>query len=374
VILRHRPLLTWPGKFTDPRKPNPFRASWSNTVELLDGELTNLGADPTTVALQLAVTEGECRLDGQIRSGAKVAHPGVILSFTTRRYGPLSYPCDTFEARWSQDGPGWKINVRAIALGLEALRKVARYGIAGRGEQYTGWAALPPGDLATTSEPADGHVDAIEARFWSYVNVDGPAVSEILGPCWLWQGGDLSPNGYGRFFADGHKTVAHKWIWERQHGPVPAGLELDHLCSGRLCVRPSHLEPVTPEENHARSDHSGKRTHCPHGHEYTPENTRWYRGRRYCRACNNNGGQGRQPASGEHQMTVEEAARFIAEHGWAPGAEPDLVEQRARAVIDNPERLVDAFRHAAKRLHPDNGGTSALFRRLIKDDDLDDDE
>ena len=126
-------------------------------------------------------------------------------------------------------------------------------------------------------------MDRDEARFWRFVNFNGPIRKPELGPCWEWTGRALTHNGYGRFRAGGRRTVAHRWIWERQHGPVPDGMELDHLCRNRLCVR--HLEAVTRAENHKRSNHPGKRAHCPKGHPYDEQNTRLYQGRRYCRAC-----------------------------------------------------------------------------------------
>jgi hypothetical protein len=85
------------------------------------------------VVLQEAFREQDLRLDGEPRAAARREHPGVILSFESK-HGPMSYPCDTFD--------NYTHNVRAIALGLEALRKVARYGIANSGEQYTGYRAL----------------------------------------------------------------------------------------------------------------------------------------------------------------------------------------------------------------------------------------
>lgn len=87
----------------------------------------------------------------------------MILYVETRQRGLLSFPCDTFDSgRYTRGGPGWRrlpgwqVNVRAIALGLEALRKVERYGIANQGEQYRGWNALPP---ATPMGPAKMTVD-----------------------------------------------------------------------------------------------------------------------------------------------------------------------------------------------------------------------
>lgn len=131
--LTFRPITQWPGPMTAKRKRSAFRAGYSDTLGLLEQELRHLQA--RHVVLQVAVTEADIRLDGKPRAGAKSAHPGVILSFESK-HGPLSYPCDRFDA--------WEDNLRAIALAMEALRAVDRYGVTRRGEQYKGWTALPP--------------------------------------------------------------------------------------------------------------------------------------------------------------------------------------------------------------------------------------
>ncbi|MEV4271931.1 HNH endonuclease signature motif containing protein [Micromonospora aurantiaca (nom. illeg.)] len=82
---------------------------------------------------------------------------------------------------------------------------------------------------------------------------------------------------------------AHRIAYEMKRGPVPDGLELDHLCRNRRCVRPAHLEPVTRRTNLLRGEtipaRLAERTHCRHGHEFTPENTYQWRGSRFCRTC-----------------------------------------------------------------------------------------
>lgn len=135
------PIQKWPGENTRARKRSPFDATWMQTTSLLERELKQLRA--RQIVLQMAVTDDDIRQDGWIRATARPAHPGVILSMDSR-YGPLSYPCDTFH--------DWQDNVRAIALALEALRKVDRYGVTKRGEQYTGWKALPPGDNTKSTD------------------------------------------------------------------------------------------------------------------------------------------------------------------------------------------------------------------------------
>jgi hypothetical protein len=147
VRLLFRPIDKWPAPFTTSRRTPQFSATWSDTLEILERELSHLGAQEAVI--QVAADERAMRLDGGLRSDAKVSHPGVILSFETRKYGPMRYFTDQFgngsryRNGW-QTLPGWQMNARAIALGLEALRKVDRYGITKRGEQYTGWSALPP--------------------------------------------------------------------------------------------------------------------------------------------------------------------------------------------------------------------------------------
>lgn len=143
-----RPIVRWPGSLTpdDQRRRSPFSASWSSTMDLLDRELLALGAE--AVVLQLAMSEGDFRIDGLPRATARAEHPGVILSFNTSGYpdgsalnGRLEFATDIFY--------GWKENLRAIALGLEALRKVDRYGITRGDAQYAGFKALPAGDDGT---------------------------------------------------------------------------------------------------------------------------------------------------------------------------------------------------------------------------------
>lgn len=113
--------------------------------------------------------------------------------------------------------------------------------------------------------------------------------------CWLWQG-KLNTNGYVNVKYRGCIWKLHKLVWEHFNGPVPDGLELDHLCRLKNCWNPSdeHLEPVTHKVNCQRGN-AGKnstigqfwksKTHCPSGHEYNEENTKAWRGKRYCRAC-----------------------------------------------------------------------------------------
>lgn len=115
----------------------------------------------------------------------------------------------------------------------------------------------------------------LEQRFWSKV--------DLTLTCWLWIG-VTNHRGYGQF---GKSGSAHRFAYELLVGPIPEGLELDHLCRVRACVRPDHLEAVTHQENLRRGDnHQRSKTHCPQGHPYDEANT--YRrpdGGRRCIAC-----------------------------------------------------------------------------------------
>jgi HNH endonuclease len=119
-------------------------------------------------------------------------------------------------------------------------------------------------------------------RFW-------PKVQKTDG-CWLWLAG-RGNTGYGSFWAGAEQTTAHRFAYELLVGPVPPGLDLDHLCRVRHCVNPAHLEPVTRNENLMRGTSTliaiaAAKTHCPQGHEYTAKNTYLISGKhRKCRTC-----------------------------------------------------------------------------------------
>lgn len=95
----------------------------------------------------------------------------------------------------------------------------------------------------------------VQERFWAKVN--------RTAQCWQWTA-SVDSSGYGQF---DHK-IAHRVAWEWLRGPIPEGLQLDHLCRNRRCVNPDHLEPVTAAVNTQRAKAvAPRRTHCRYGHE-----------------------------------------------------------------------------------------------------------
>ena len=116
-------------------------------------------------------------------------------------------------------------------------------------------------------------------RFMEKVRVD-----EVT-DCWVWTG-TWKGKGYACFQIARHRSArGHRWAYENLVGPIPDGLQLDHLCRNRMCVNPAHLEPVTHGENQRRGMR-GSQAHCLRGHRFDEANTAIRRdGRRRCRQC-----------------------------------------------------------------------------------------
>ena len=119
-------------------------------------------------------------------------------------------------------------------------------------------------------------------RFWAKVE------PEPNTGCWLWTA-SLSSGGYGQFMIrpSPKPERAHRLAYETLVGPIPEGLELDHLCRVRSCCNPSHLEAVTHRENVLRGTSpyasAARKTHCDHGHPL--DSTRWKGRKRTIRCC-----------------------------------------------------------------------------------------
>lgn len=120
--------------------------------------------------------------------------------------------------------------------------------------------------------------------------------SVMQGACRVWQG-NVMKNGYGLVSWQGKPWLVHRAVWTEQRGPIPSDMTIDHVkkrgCHSRACTNVEHMEVVTQAENNRRAGalegtwaNRRAKTHCKHGHEYTPENTYVQRnGGRSCRAC-----------------------------------------------------------------------------------------
>ena len=127
------------------------------------------------------------------------------------------------------------------------------------------------------------------SKFWNRV--------DKTDSCWVWTGTRTgAQHDYGRFYlGNGKRIYAHRFSYELHVGPIPEGLQLDHLCRNPPCVNPNHLEVVTSRENTVRgtspSAKAARQTRCINGHDYNEANTYRYvpvgsnHERRYCRVC-----------------------------------------------------------------------------------------
>ncbi len=135
----------------------------------------------------------------------------------------------------------------------------------------------------------------IEERFWSKV--------DKTDTCWLWQAFRApGQHNYGQFSVNNRNILAHCFAYEALVGPIPDGLEIDHLCRNPPCVKPEHLEAVSHAENVRRGDSkliSGRRaavrTHCLNSHVFSGTNLYVSpQGKRFCRSCRREAGARRR--------------------------------------------------------------------------------
>lgn len=112
-----------------------------------------------------------------------------------------------------------------------------------------------------------------------------------MSDCWIWQG-CTDRKGYGMIRVGGRagKTLkVHRWVLGLVGREIPEGMQVHHVCRNKRCFTPLHLDLVTVREHSQQSDSTAaknrSKTHCPHGHPYTPENTRITYGKRRCRTC-----------------------------------------------------------------------------------------
>lgn len=140
------------------------------------------------------------------------------------------------------------------------------------------------------------HYEKLRRHGSAYVDLKDPFLRfaksvDTLDParCWLWQ--KSLGRGYARFTVNGQHVYAHVWAYEQRYGPVPDGLQLDHIvCDTPSCVNPDHVVPATAHDNLMRGTFNAavnaRKTECVNGHAFDEANT-YLRpeGARGCRAC-----------------------------------------------------------------------------------------
>lgn len=149
--LAFEPLADWPYPPVA-RRSSPFRARWIDTTDLLLYEAERLGT--ALVVIELDLSRTDLRQDGQIRANARLSSDRVRVSMDTA-HGPMRFACDHYDAGTLS----WQANVRAVALTMQALRAVERYGAVHSAEQYQGF-------LALEAPAAGGFVSADAALGW----------------------------------------------------------------------------------------------------------------------------------------------------------------------------------------------------------------
>lgn len=182
--------------------------------------------------------------------------------------------------------------------------------------------------------------------------------------CWNWTG-TKSPKGYALTQVDGVSKRAHRVIYELTNGPVPTGLQLDHLCRNRGCVNPDHLEPVTGKVNVLRgvgvTAQNAKKTHCHRGHPLSGDNI-------YPRS---NGGRECWECKIQQRLKLSEAQRralisardtgsptthLSGQSAWGGWVSTHLVLRR-RGFLDAECKLTDAGRAQITAVpQPTDGG------------------
>ena len=172
-----RPITKWPGKENLGPTNSPFRSTYKQTLSMLEDELYKCQARFASLVIEMWIDAKNIRVDGNLRKDARPFKPGIILRFvreTNVRRNPadpgkwicdpqnVSYPCDAFVT--------WEENLRAIALSMNSLRRVERYGVF-KYDEIISRLALPS---------AEGKVSTRESAAAFMAQHSGVAMKEIL--------------------------------------------------------------------------------------------------------------------------------------------------------------------------------------------------
>lgn len=142
-----------------------FMATYGTTLNDLEYELDQIEA--RDVVVEIDMEPRDLRLTGEPRASAATrSTPGIVLHFTNKDGRAVAMPCDRYRT--------WTANLRGLVLTLRALRAVDRYGATTSGEQYAGWAALPPAGGTTLTLSTNQAAELLER--WSDSAIAGGGV------------------------------------------------------------------------------------------------------------------------------------------------------------------------------------------------------
>ena len=168
-----------------------------------------------------------------------------------------------------------------------------------------------------------------------------------MSDCIIWEKGKTAL-GYGQVTVDGKRRYAHVVAYESVHGPVPSGMEIDHLCGNTSCYNIEHLEAVTHRENTRRGNgwagKHARKTACVNGHDFTPENTyiRPDNGGRCCRECKRERDRRSSGRVAPGTVTKEPDDRNSTTHPVppTPAAHPPVIDGNTALVDDSDKYAV----------------------------------
>lgn len=200
---RFRPLPRWERKPGLRYKTAQFKTPYNKTLDKLEYEIRHLnGRD---IRIEAGYELSQIRNDGFPRGGMRPSHPGVVLYFETKN-GSLCFPCGTYGRL--------EDNMHAIALTLECLRAVDRYGVTVGQEQYRGFTALPSPPKSLSVEDAAEFIHQFSGAAAANILLDRDTYRRAYREAAM----PLHPDRYPDKLAAFHRLQEAKSVLDKHHG------------------------------------------------------------------------------------------------------------------------------------------------------------